>query len=119
MLTHQVFESDVLVCYQILNSVQGCTLRGVSKRLLVHKPPPPPNRTRIFTFLGRIDSKEPNSASLAGRYDNPIPIRFLAPIDCLKIPTQFRKRLGDEIVNIRLLVELQLMVYLHSPVNKK
>ncbi len=31
------------------------------------------------------------SASLcspAGRYDNPIPIRFLDPIDCLKIPTQ-------------------------------
>jgi hypothetical protein len=31
-----------------------------------------------------------NSASLcslAGRYDNPIPPRFLAPIDCLKIPT--------------------------------
>ncbi len=30
-----------------------------------------------------------NSASLcnlAGRYDNPIPTRFLAPIDCLKIP---------------------------------
>ncbi len=30
-----------------------------------------------------------NSASLcslAGRYDNPIPLRFLAPIDCLKIP---------------------------------
>jgi hypothetical protein len=24
--------------------------------------------------------------SLAGRYDNPIPTRFLAPIDCLKIP---------------------------------
>ncbi len=23
--------------------------------------------------------------SLAGRYDNPIPTRFLAPIDCLKI----------------------------------
>jgi hypothetical protein len=23
---------------------------------------------------------------LAGRYDNPIPTRFLAPIDCLKIP---------------------------------
>jgi hypothetical protein len=23
---------------------------------------------------------------LAGRYDNPIPIRFLAPIDCSKIP---------------------------------
>jgi hypothetical protein len=35
--------------------------------------------------------QETNSAklcSLAGRYDNPIPTRFLAPIDCLKIPTQ-------------------------------
>jgi hypothetical protein len=32
-----------------------------------------------------------NSASLCsleGRYDYPIPTRFLAPIDCLKIPTQ-------------------------------
>ncbi len=32
-----------------------------------------------------------NSASLcslAGRHDNPIPSRFLAPIDCLKIPAQ-------------------------------
>jgi hypothetical protein len=32
-----------------------------------------------------------NSASicsLAGRYDNPIPTLFLAPIDCLKIPAQ-------------------------------
>jgi hypothetical protein len=30
-----------------------------------------------------------NSASLcslAGRYDNPMPTQFLAPIDCLKIP---------------------------------
>ncbi len=26
--------------------------------------------------------------SLACRYDNPIPIRFLAPVDCLKIPAQ-------------------------------
>jgi hypothetical protein len=33
-----------------------------------------------------------NSASLyslAGRYDNPIPPRFLAPIDFLKIPALF------------------------------
>jgi hypothetical protein len=29
-----------------------------------------------------------NLCSLAGRYDNPIPTRFLAPIDCLKIPAQ-------------------------------
>jgi hypothetical protein len=26
--------------------------------------------------------------SLEGRYDNPIPTRFLAPKDCLKIPAQ-------------------------------
>ncbi len=26
--------------------------------------------------------------SLAGRYDNPIPTRFLAPIHCFKIPAQ-------------------------------
>ncbi len=26
--------------------------------------------------------------SLVGRYDNPIPTRFLAPIDCFKIPAQ-------------------------------
>ncbi len=35
-----------------------------------------------------------NSASLwslAGRYDNPIPTRFLAPIDCLTIPGQVRR----------------------------
>jgi hypothetical protein len=34
-----------------------------------------------------------NSASLcslAGRYNNPIPTRFLASIDCLKIPAQHR-----------------------------
>jgi hypothetical protein len=33
----------------------------------------------------------PNSVSLcslAGRYDNPIPTRFLAPIDCLIIPAR-------------------------------
>ncbi len=41
----------------------------------------------------RIDFKESrnNSASLcslAGRYDNPIPTQFLAPMDSLKIPAQ-------------------------------
>jgi hypothetical protein len=38
----------------------------------------------------RIDSKEPISkaVSLAGRYHYPIPTRFLAPVDCLKIPAQ-------------------------------
>ncbi len=48
-------------------------------------------RARIFK-----QSKEPKTqfrginftslCSLAGRYDNPIPTRFLALIDCLKIP---------------------------------
>jgi hypothetical protein len=37
-----------------------------------------------------------NSASLcslAGRYNNPIPPRFLAPIDCLKIPAQVQNHI--------------------------
>jgi hypothetical protein len=38
-----------------------------------------------------IDSAGLNS-SLAGRYDNPIPTRFLAPIDCSKIPAQLGNR---------------------------
>ncbi len=56
--------------------------------------PVPGNRARIFKLLRspRIDSKEPIPpdcvCSLAGRYDNPIPTRFLAPIDSLKIPAQ-------------------------------
>jgi hypothetical protein len=50
-------------------------------------------RARIFKRLwsSGIDSKEWITASLsilAGRYDNPIPTRFLASIDCLKIPAQ-------------------------------
>ncbi len=50
---------------------------------------------RIFKLLSFKEPKnryqEINSASLyglAGRYENPIPTRFLAPIDCLKIPAQ-------------------------------
>ncbi len=49
------------------------------------------HKARMFNFI-----KEPknrfqgiNSAStcrLVGRYDNPIPTLFLAPIDCLKLP---------------------------------
>jgi hypothetical protein len=37
-----------------------------------------------------IDSKKsiPRLCSLAGRYYNPIPTRFPASIDCLKIPAQ-------------------------------
>jgi hypothetical protein len=35
-------------------------------------------------FLAPVDCLK--IPALAGRYDNPIPARFLAPIDCLKIP---------------------------------
>jgi hypothetical protein len=38
-----------------------------------------------------------NSASLcslAGRYDNPLPPRFLAPIDSLKIPALYKRGAG-------------------------
>ncbi len=46
---------------------------------------------RIFVLLWSpgIDSKEPilsTYVAWAGWYENPIPTRFLAPIDCLKIP---------------------------------
>ncbi len=43
----------------------------------------------VYKFGHRYRSQEINSASLcnlAGRYDNHIPKRFLAPIDCFKIP---------------------------------
>ncbi len=52
-------------------------------------------RARIFKLLKddpRIDSKKPIQqgcvAWRADATDNPIPIRFLAPIDCLQIPAQ-------------------------------
>jgi hypothetical protein len=36
--------------------------------------------------IPRIDSA--SLCSPAGQYDNPIPTRFIAPIDCSKIPAQ-------------------------------
>jgi hypothetical protein len=44
-----------------------------------------------------------NSASLCrltGRYDNPIPTRFLAPIDCLKIPALMKNPSGPSQLSI-------------------
>jgi hypothetical protein len=35
----------------------------------------------------RLRGQGIDSASLSGRYDNPVPTRFLAPIDCSKIPS--------------------------------
>jgi hypothetical protein len=48
-------------------------------------------RARISKLLwspGIDSTNSPSLCSLAGRYDNPIPARFLAPIDFLKIPAQ-------------------------------
>ncbi len=47
-------------------------------------------RARIFLTFKKPRNRFQgiNSASLAGRYYNPIPTRFLAPIECLKIPAQ-------------------------------
>jgi hypothetical protein len=39
--------------------------------------------------------------SLAGRYDKPIPTRFLAPIDCFKIPALYT----DEYLGVCIEVE--------------
>jgi hypothetical protein len=50
-------------------------------------------RARIFKRLWspgidpRKEFRQP--MCLAGRYDNPIPTRFLAPLDCLKLPAQY------------------------------
>jgi hypothetical protein len=64
--------------------------------MLLHPDTPPTNvnKGRIFKLLRspRIDSEEPIPpgcvalCSLADRYDNTIPTRFLFYIDCLKIP---------------------------------
>jgi hypothetical protein len=45
------------------------------------------NRDASFKLLR---SSGIDSVSLTGRYDNSIPTRFLAPIDCSKIPEQVR-----------------------------
>ncbi len=37
----------------------------------------------------RLRNPSASLCSLVGRYDNPIPILFLAPIDCSKIPAQW------------------------------
>jgi hypothetical protein len=39
--------------------------------------------------------KSDSLCSLAGRYDNPIPPRFLAPIDCLKTPAQLLETIPE------------------------
>jgi hypothetical protein len=53
---------------------------GTSNRVVV------PARRAGNRFLGSLKGLQ--IRALAGRYDKPIPTRFLAPIDCLKIPAQ-------------------------------
>jgi hypothetical protein len=70
---------------EFLNNLWGARNRvgvGLSYR---------PARARIFKLLRspRIDSTEPippGCVPWRAAYDNLIPTRFLAPIDCLKIP---------------------------------
>jgi len=40
----------------------------------------------IFKLLWNPGIDSASLCSLAGRYDNPIPTHFLAPVDCSKIP---------------------------------
>ncbi len=42
--------------------------------------------------IPRNQFRQPMYCTLAGRYDNPIPTWFLAPIDCLKIPARVPRR---------------------------
>jgi hypothetical protein len=56
---------------------------GTTNRVIV------PARQAENRFLGSIKGLQ--IRALTGRYDNPIPTRFLAPIDCLKITEQDRR----------------------------
>jgi hypothetical protein len=46
------------------------------------------SRESIFKLFWGPGIDPASLCSLAGRYDNPIPTRFLAPLDCSKIPAQ-------------------------------
>ncbi len=70
--------------------------------------PPPPHKDRVMSEPEFLNFKGPwhrfqgidsaNLCSQAGRYDNPIPYRFLAPIDCSKILAQVNLGFGVFIV---------------------
>jgi hypothetical protein len=49
---------------------------------------------KVYGAQESIPRNEFRLSSLAGRYDNPIPTRFLAPIDCLKTPALPLKNRG-------------------------
>jgi hypothetical protein len=47
------------------------------------------SRDGIFKLLGILGIDSASLCSRAGRYDKPIPTRFLAPVDCSQIPAQY------------------------------
>jgi hypothetical protein len=58
-----------------------------------------------------------NSASLcslAGRYDNPIPPRFLAPIDCLKIPALLEEICGSILGHMNVEIGAEAALFLEK-----
>jgi hypothetical protein len=72
----------VQVCTE--RNVDGSYILGVGWKGRMHGAE---DGARIFKLIRspRIDSKEPTPpgcVSIVGRYDNPIPTRFLAPRDC-------------------------------------
>ncbi len=54
----------------------GLAVSGLSRQL----------RARIFKRAQESISRAVAGGRAGGRYDNPMPTQFLAPIDCLKIP---------------------------------
>ncbi len=82
-----------------------------------------PARARIFKLLRspRIDSKEPilpGLCSLAGRYDNPIPTRFLVPIDCLKFQ-HWLNRLAESESKCCMSMKTEFCVLVHTTGNPR
>ncbi len=70
--------------YYNYTSIGSCVLIPAYKGLSFKLAP------EFFNFKGAQDRFQgidsASLCSLAGRYDNPIPTRFLVPIDCSKIP---------------------------------
>jgi hypothetical protein len=74
----------------------GLRLNGNLLYTCIHTQELAPNQSPDFLtfkepknrFQGTSSARLCTVCSLMGRYDNPIPTWFLAPVDCLKIPAQ-------------------------------
>ncbi len=64
----------------------GSGLRRADKPPSAETPPPPPQQTEIAFLIFKKPRNRFHGIGLSGRYDNPIPTRFLASIDSSKIP---------------------------------